>query len=84
MSPIPGSCLGLRNRVRAALEFYQGIFGGGLEPRLFGDDEFARIGNSAEDAKIMHGQLCAPDGLSIMATDARESGVNRDFRRSYR
>lgn len=73
MSTILSPYISFRDQARAALEFYQGIFGGELDLRPFGDYEFARTGNPAEDTKIMHGQLRAPGGLNVMAADTPDS-----------
>lgn len=69
MSTILNPYISFRDQARPALEFYQGIFGGELDLRPFGDYEFARTGDEHEDTKIMHGHLRAPGGLNLMAAD---------------
>ena len=51
---------------RQALEFYQGVFGGGLTLSTFGDMGMA---DSPDAGKIMHGQLETDAGYTIMASD---------------
>jgi PhnB protein len=50
---------------RAALEFYQSVFGGDLTVNTFGD--FG--GDPAIAEKVMHGQLETPAGYTLMASD---------------
>lgn len=63
--------LNFHGNAREALEFYHSILGGELDlrrydsiPGMMGSDD-----DPAESAKIMHGQLDTPDGLTIMAAD---------------
>ena len=52
---------------RAALEFYQDVFGGELALMTYGQGGGAD-GPDAEN--IMHGQLETPEGYTLMASDA--------------
>ncbi|HEU5472614.1 MAG TPA: VOC family protein [Actinophytocola sp.] len=51
---------------RAALEFYQGVFGGDLTLSTFGEMGGA---DSPDADKIMHGQLETPAGFTLMGAD---------------
>lgn len=57
--------LSFRNDARAALEFYQSIFGGKLEISTFGS---MGMGAASDADKVMHGHLTAPD-VTLMASD---------------
>lgn len=59
--------LGFRDNAREALEFYRGVFGGELSVSTFADMQASE--DPAEQDKIMHGQLEAPGGLVLMASD---------------
>ncbi len=50
---------------RAALEFYEQVFGGTLAVNTFG--EFG--GDGPEADKIMHGRLDTPSGYTLMGSD---------------
>jgi len=63
--------LGFRDSARAALEFYQGVFGGEVYLSTF--KEFHASQDPSEDDKIMHGMLDGPNGLTLMASDAPNS-----------
>ncbi|MEU4190493.1 VOC family protein [Kribbella sp. NPDC026611] len=52
---------------RAAMEFYQGVFGGELATNTFG--EFGASHGPDDDDKIMHSQLETPSGYTLMASD---------------
>ena len=58
-----------KSDARAALDFYQGVFGGDLTVSTFG--EFAEQGapGGPEADLIMHGQLETPSGFTLMASD---------------
>lgn len=73
MATIMNPYISFRSDARAALEFYHSVFGGELDLRPFEDFEFAKTGNSLDDAKIMHGHLRAQNGLNLMAADTPES-----------
>lgn len=50
---------------RAAMEFYQSLFGGELTLMTFGD-----MGMEGDTAgQVMHAQLSAPNGFTLMAAD---------------
>jgi len=52
---------------RAALEFYQSVFGGELATSTF--KEFNASHGPEDDDKLMHGQLETPSGYVLMASD---------------
>jgi PhnB protein len=58
--------ISFRDDARAALEFYQGVFGGELTLSTFGD--FGQPDSPVAD-QIMHGQLITPSGYTLMAAD---------------
>lgn len=76
MTTILNPYISFRGETRAALEFYQTVFGGELDLRTYADFDFAKTGNPEEDEKIMHGHLRAPNGLNLMASDTQEA-MNR-------
>ncbi len=59
--------LSFRDNARQALGFYQSVFGGELTTSTFA--EFHASDDPAEADKVMHGQLTAPGGLVLMASD---------------
>jgi PhnB protein len=59
--------LGFRDNARAAMEFYHSVFGGELTQSTFA--ELHGSEDPAEQDKIMHAQLVAPGGLTLMASD---------------
>jgi PhnB protein len=63
--------LGFRDNAKAAMEFYQSIFGGELTLSTFG--EFHASEDPAEQDKIMHGMLVTDDGLTLMGADTPNS-----------
>ena len=58
--------ISFKDNARAALEFYQGVFGGDLVVSTFG--EYGDPSQPGADG-IMHGQLESPSGYTIMAAD---------------
>lgn len=60
--------LGFRDTARAALTFYHAVLGGSLNLTTFGEGGMSQ--DPAEADKIMHGQLDAPNGMTLMASDA--------------
>jgi PhnB protein len=58
--------LHFRDTARAAMEFYQSVFGGELEVQTFGDfgDPYPGEGH-----KVMHAQLETPGDFVLMASD---------------
>jgi len=61
--------ISFKDNARAALEFYQGVFGGELTLSTFG--EYGDPSQPGADG-IMHGQLESPSGYTIMASDTPE------------
>lgn len=59
--------LSFRDDARAAMEFYQSVFGGKLQMNTF--KEFGASQDPSEDDKIMHSMLEAPNGMVLMASD---------------
>jgi PhnB protein len=58
---------------RQALELYRSVFGGELHVNTFGE---YGMGEGPDAEKVMHGQLEAPGGLTIMAADTPQ-GMER-------
>ena len=58
--------ISFNGNARAALEFYEQVFGGTLALNTFG--EFG-AGEGPEADKIMHGQLDTANGFTIMGSD---------------
>jgi PhnB protein len=63
--------LGFRDNAKAAMEFYQSVFGGELTLSTFG--EFQASEDPAEQDKIMHGMLVTDSGLTLMGADTPNS-----------
>jgi len=59
--------LSFRDNAREAMEFYHGVFGGKLDMTTF--KEFQASQDPAEDDKIMHAMLEAPNGMVLMGAD---------------
>jgi len=59
--------LNFRNTTRAAMEFYQTVFGGKLTIGTF--KEFHASQDPSEDDLIMHAELRAENGITLMASD---------------
>jgi len=59
--------LSFRNNARAAMEFYQTVFGGKLTMSTF--KEFHASQDPSEDNQIMHSMLEAENGITFMASD---------------
>ncbi|GGF14697.1 VOC family protein [Subtercola lobariae] len=59
--------LNFRGEARAALDFYQTVFGGEIIRSTFG--EFQVSEDPAEADKIMHSQLTSPSGFTLMVSD---------------
>lgn len=57
-----------RGDARDAMEFYQSVFGGTLAVNTF--KEFGASSDPSDDDKIMHSQLEADNGITIMGADA--------------
>lgn len=59
--------LGFRDNARAAMDFYQSVFGGELTRSTFA--EFHASEDPAEQDKVMHSTLVTDTGLVLMAAD---------------
>lgn len=59
--------LNFKDNTREAMEFYHTVFGGKLAMSTFKDYHASQ--DPSEDNKIMHAQLEAGDGITIMASD---------------
>lgn len=59
--------INLRHSAEVALTFYQSVFGGKLTLSRFSDYGMAQ--DPADGNKIMHGQLDAPNGFTLMVSD---------------
>ncbi len=53
---------------REALEFYHGVFGGDLNVMTYGDGRMEH--EPADAGKVMHGQIDAPNGMTLMCADS--------------
>jgi PhnB protein len=71
MSTVLNPYLGFRDTARQAMDFYKSVFGGELTQSTFGD--FQASQDPAEQDKIMHSQLVADNGLTLMASDTPNS-----------
>jgi PhnB protein len=74
MSVILNPYIGFKDQARAAMEFYQSVFGGELNVMNFGDVP----GTESPETKglVMHSQLTTDNGLTIMAADTTEEPYN--------
>lgn len=59
--------LSFRDEARAAMEFYQSVFGGELEISTFASFDMGQ--DPSENDLVMHAQLETPDGFVLMAAD---------------
>ena len=59
--------LSFKDNAREAMEFYHTVFGGKLDAQTF--KELNASQDPSEDDKIMHSQLEADNGITIMASD---------------
>ena len=57
--------ISFKDNAREAMTFYQNVFGGDLDVNTFGDYGAP----DADDDGIMHAQLEAPNGFTLMASD---------------
>jgi PhnB protein len=64
--------ISFRGTAREAMEFYQSVFGGELDLSSFSDFQMPGIGED-EANLIMHGQLEAPGGMTLMGADTPNS-----------
>ena len=63
--------LSFRDNARQAMEFYESVFGGELALSTFAEMHVSD--DPAEQDKIMHGMLEAPNGLVLMGADTPNS-----------
>jgi PhnB protein len=59
--------LSFRDTARAAMDFYQSVFGGELTRATFG--EYHASEDPSEQEKIMHSQLVTDGGITLMGAD---------------
>ena len=59
--------LNFKDNAREAMEFYKSVFGGELTMSTF--KEGGMPGSPADENKIMHGDLRAPNGFVLMGSD---------------
>lgn len=59
--------LSFQGNAREAMEFYKGVFGGKLDVSTFGEGGMPH--DPSEANKIMHAQLEADNGMTLMASD---------------
>jgi PhnB protein len=64
--------ISFRGTAREAMEFYQSVFGGELTLSTFAENQMPGIGEDEADL-IMHGQLEAPGGMTLMGADTPRS-----------
>ena len=65
MTSILNPYLNFDHKTRAAMEFYQSVFGGDLNIMTFGD-----MGDASDNKDgVMHAQLTTGDGFTLMASD---------------
>jgi PhnB protein len=62
--------INFKSNARAAMQFYQSVFGGELKMNTF--KEYHASQSPAEDDLIMHAELDAGNGFIIMASDTPE------------
>ncbi len=79
MTAILNPYLNFRGTTRDAMEFYHSVFGGELNISTF--EELGGDVLPEEKALIMHSQLTAPNGITLMAADVPQhmdwlSGTN--------
>jgi PhnB protein len=67
MSVVLNPYLNFDGTARDAMTFYHAVFGGKLTLNTFSD--FGGSGNPDDDDKIMHGQIDAPNDLTLMGAD---------------
>jgi PhnB protein len=70
--------LNFREGTREVMEFYSSVFGGELTVSTFAEAGGMGLGE-AEQGKVMHAQLVADNGMTVMAADVpehMESGAN--------
>ncbi|KAA0024576.1 VOC family protein [Antrihabitans cavernicola] len=73
--------INLRGEARAALEFYQSVFGGNLVALTYRDAN--AVQNPDEADHIMWGEVTSPEGFQIMAFDVPSSREWDQGKESY-
>lgn len=63
--------LSFRDSARQAMEFYHSVFGGKLNMQTFAEAHASQ--DPSDDDKLMHSQLEAENGITIMASDTPNS-----------
>lgn len=63
--------LSFKDNAREAMTFYHSVFGGELSVNTF--KEFQASQDPSEDDKIMHAQLVADNGITLMGADTPNS-----------
>ena len=69
--------ISFRDDARAAMEFYQSVFGGDLSIMTFGDMPGGPTG--AEGGKVMHAMLQAENGITLMGADTPDGMDHQPF-----
>jgi PhnB protein len=64
--------ISFRGTAREAMEFYQSVFGGELDLSTFSDFQMPGSARTRPNL-IMHGQLEAPGGMTLMGADTPRS-----------
>jgi PhnB protein len=59
--------INFRGNAREAMTFYQEVLGGELRMNTFGD--YGAAQDPSEQDQIMHAQIDAPNGMTLMASD---------------
>jgi PhnB protein len=59
--------LNFDGKAREAIEFYHGVFGGDLRISTYGEGGMSQAPDDAD--RIMHAQIEAPNGMTLMASD---------------
>lgn len=71
MPSILNPYISFKDNARQAMEFYHSVFGGKLNLSTF--KEFQGSQDPSDDNKIMHGQLEAENGITLMGADTPAS-----------
>jgi PhnB protein len=68
--------LSFNGQAREAMDFYRDIFGGELTTSTYAEGGMSQGADDAD--RIMHAQLDAPNGLTLMASDTPPSMEHRE------
>jgi len=63
--------LSFKDTARQAMDFYKSVFGGDLTVSTFGEGGMPH--DPSEKDKVMHSQLLAPNGFTLMGSDTPNS-----------